>query len=166
MKLTNGFSKMLKLQVNPMSKDHIYGFARSVHERAEQIIEREILCNDSVFVSALMKTSFDGEFDFDHIENLFDESNDAIEEFLTDEARLPDCWNELDSDAQRKLGEEFGFSPLLKDIYEWWRVSKMLAFQLSEIDEAILKNDYGTWWGRTCSGQAIIMDGTIQKLLL
>jgi len=33
------------------------------------------------------------------------------------------------------------------------------------LGEPILESDYGTWWGRTCTGQAIQLDGTIQKIV-
>lgn len=49
------------------------------------------------------------------------------------------------------------------EIYEWWRVSEMLARNLKDIGESILDNGYGTWWGRTCTGQSMLMDGTIQR---
>ena len=52
-----------------------------------------------------------------------------------------------------------------KEICEWWAVSEWLADKLYEIGEPVLYSGYGTWWGRTCSGQAIEMDGTIQKIV-
>lgn len=50
------------------------------------------------------------------------------------------------------------------EIYEWWRVSGWLAEHLRAIGEPVLDNDYGTWWGRTCTGQGVIMDGTLQRV--
>ena len=32
--------------------------------------------------------------------------------------------------------------------------------------QPLLQNAYGTWWGRTCSGQAIYMDNIIQEIAL
>ena len=48
--------------------------------------------------------------------------------------------------------------------YEWWRVSSWLCDQLHAIGEVTIDNGYGHWWGRTCSGQAWIMDGTLQTV--
>ena len=31
-------------------------------------------------------------------------------------------------------------------------------------DEPILETDLGTWWGRTCTGQAIYLDYDVQEL--
>jgi len=50
------------------------------------------------------------------------------------------------------------------EIYEWWRVNDWLAKQLVEIGECVLDNDYGYWWGRCCTGQGMIMDGTLQQI--
>lgn len=51
-----------------------------------------------------------------------------------------------------------------QDIYEWWLVSEWLERKLKEQCEPILDNAYGSWWGRTCSGQAIYLDGVINKI--
>ena len=51
-----------------------------------------------------------------------------------------------------------------KEIYEWWAVSDWLAEQLEKHGEAMLINDYGKWWGRTCTGQAIYEDSVIEEI--
>lgn len=51
-----------------------------------------------------------------------------------------------------------------QEILEWWLITKWLAEKLEHIGEPILETDYGFYWGRTCSGQAIILDGTIQRI--
>ena len=51
-----------------------------------------------------------------------------------------------------------------QEILEWWLITKWLAEKLESIGEPILETDYGFYWGRTCSGQAIILDGTIQRI--
>ena len=50
------------------------------------------------------------------------------------------------------------------DVYEWYRVSPWLLGKLHEIGEVTIDNAYGEWWGRTCTGQGVIMDGTFQKI--
>ena len=50
------------------------------------------------------------------------------------------------------------------EIYEHWVVSDWLERQLENLEEPLLKTDYQTWWGRTCSGQAILLDHNIQEL--
>ena len=50
------------------------------------------------------------------------------------------------------------------EIYEWWRVDSGLAERLKEIGECVLDNAYGNWWGRCCTGQGYLMDGTLQQV--
>lgn len=50
------------------------------------------------------------------------------------------------------------------EVYEWWRVTRWLCEQLHAISEVTIDNDYGYWWGRQCTGQQWIMDGTLQKI--
>ena len=51
-----------------------------------------------------------------------------------------------------------------QEIYEWWLVSHWMAEKLRERGEPVLQNDFGTWWGRCCTGQAIYMDGVIEHI--
>lgn len=48
------------------------------------------------------------------------------------------------------------------EVMQWWRVSPYLLDALRGIGAVVLDNDYGEWWGRTCCGQGVIMDGTLQ----
>ena len=50
------------------------------------------------------------------------------------------------------------------EVYEWWRVSSWLCKQLDSIGEVTIDNGYGCWWGRTCTGQGYLMDGTLQRI--
>ena len=51
-----------------------------------------------------------------------------------------------------------------QEVFEWWLVSDWLAGELDALGCPLLRNDYGTWWGRTCTGQAILQDGTLQDV--
>ncbi len=50
------------------------------------------------------------------------------------------------------------------EVFEWWRVDSWLCDQLHEIGKVTIDNGYGHWWGRTCTGQGLIMDGTLQQI--
>jgi hypothetical protein len=50
------------------------------------------------------------------------------------------------------------------EIYEWWLVSDWMFKKLEEKGEAVLKTDWGDWWGRTCTGQAIYIDGVVEEI--
>ena len=45
------------------------------------------------------------------------------------------------------------------EAYEWWLITDSWVFaRLREMGEVVIDNDYGTWWGRTCTGQSIVLD--------
>lgn len=55
------------------------------------------------------------------------------------------------------------YDPDQIEALEHWIVSDRLADQLEEQDEMVLRDFLGlTLWGRTCSGQAIFLDGVIE----
>lgn len=51
-----------------------------------------------------------------------------------------------------------------KEIYEWWSVTGWLAEKLKSHDEPVIDNDFGCWWGRCTTGQAIKMDWIIDQI--
>ena len=51
-----------------------------------------------------------------------------------------------------------------QEIFQWWAVSNYLAERLIEAGEPVIDNNYGTWWGRTCCGQALYMDYSLQQI--
>jgi hypothetical protein len=51
-----------------------------------------------------------------------------------------------------------------REVFEWWLVSRWLCEKLRELGEVVLDNDYGYWWGRCTTGQAIIADGVLQHV--
>lgn len=52
------------------------------------------------------------------------------------------------------------------EVLEWWTVDDWMKDKLIEQGEAVLVNDYGNWWGRQCSGQAIFLDPVIERIYL
>ena len=50
------------------------------------------------------------------------------------------------------------------EILEWWLVDDWFIKKLRGQGEPVLENDYGIWWGRTCSGQAIALDSVIESI--
>lgn len=49
-------------------------------------------------------------------------------------------------------------------VREWWLVSTTLAASLKHLGQTVLDNGLGQWWGRSISGQPIVMDGTMQHV--
>ena len=51
-----------------------------------------------------------------------------------------------------------------QEIFEWWAVSRWLAAKLGEYNEPILDFGNNYYWGRTCTGQSIVLDGVINNI--
>ncbi len=49
-------------------------------------------------------------------------------------------------------------------VYEWWLVTRSLAEELTQIDEVVIENSFGRWWGRKATGQEIFLDGLFQRI--
>ena len=93
--------------------------------------------------------------DFMDADEGVDSDGNSVELDMADYPALEDIhheWKYRDSEAQ--------------EIFEWWSVTSWLAEKLLELGEPVLVNDYGQWWGRTCTGQNIILDGTFQNLAI
>jgi hypothetical protein len=63
------------------------------------------------------------------------------------------------SDEDRETHE---FIPQTKEIYEWWLVSNWLCEKLAEEGESVIPHE--NIWGRTTTGQAILLDGVITRI--
>lgn len=88
-----------------------------------------------------------------------DETVDVLAAALFSSLEAAD-WGDLD-DWRNAVTES---DPDPAEIFEWWRIDSFLCAQLRAIGEPVLDNDYGYWWGRTCTGQGMLMDGTLQKV--
>lgn len=142
-----------------------------VELRVNRYIEIEVLKCDSMLVSDLLQHGsecshgdMDREWSYDEVTNLYpdpgDWTYDQCREWLDDHGvDHPDAEAEIAAWAQTISDHA---EPA--EIYEWWAVSDWLARQLTAIGEPVLDNAYGYWWGRTCTGQAMKMDGTLQQI--
>jgi hypothetical protein len=85
-----------------------------------------------------------------------DDAREALEEWLED----PECAEVGDNNEDDWCIEERHNEAL-----EHWIVSDYLADRLEEHGEIIVRDFFGlTIWGRCCSGQAISIDGVIQRI--
>ena len=81
------------------------------------------------------------------------------------------CYRDI-SDSQtwagggwQELCEEFDIDPHLSEAYEHWIVSDHLATKLEAEGEMVSRDIHGlTVWGRTCTGQAILLDYVISQI--
>lgn len=61
--------------------------------------------------------------------------------------------------------QEFNLDPHQNEVLEHWIVSQWLGAKLEAQGESVVYNCFGfTIWGRTCSGQAIMLDGVISTI--
>lgn len=135
----------------------MYGFHR---ERA--FVERHVLVCQTPLVEFLLSGNTGSSISEDDIANLYDDSIDAIEAFLAD--HFPeDDWHELPFDERELLATRHGFAAEPHEIYEWWLVTPYMARALKQFGQPVLWTDYGIWWGRTCTGQAIHLDHVITQ---
>ena len=135
-------------------------------ERARRFVANNVLLCQSSLLDLLLKRNDVPGFMWDDVTNLYDGSIDAVEEHLASVDEVtPDEWHDLPFDEREELAREHGFDPEPHEIYEWWVVSSYMAERLSELGQPILDNGYGTWWGRTCTGQSIYLDHVIARLL-
>jgi uncharacterized C2H2 Zn-finger protein len=142
-----------------------------------QFVQREVYACISDFAEYLFSYDGDKYADWDEWENLYI-------------AHCPECgevvkdWNEVTEDDVEYLqsdtianeymdhgvkcphcDEIFEEEPEAEpqDIYEYWIVSSWLGEKLREKGEPVLARGGGWIWGRTCTGQAILLDHVISE---
>jgi len=95
--------------------------------------------------------------------NLHEDEDQEIENLRLQLFNLIDegDWGEVD-DWQQAV--EIAAQDDPTEVFEWWRVSDWLYRQLQYNGEVVLSNAYGQWWGRSCTGQQMIMDGIFQRI--
>src|SRR6056297_486421 len=51
------------------------------------------------------------------------------------------------------------------EVFEWWLVTETFANLLADEGEIIVNKFGCLWWGRTTTGQAVYVDGIIEKIV-
>ena len=136
-----------------------------VNEIVNRIMRDDIYTNVDSMTRYILDKSFecdDVPFSWDDVENMGSPDYDSMEE------------EELDEINEDMHGEDFsGYDfddkvSYLQDnfedseIFEWWAVSNWLAQKLQEQGETVILGD--DIWGRQTTGQAIKLDGIIQRI--
>lgn len=164
-----------------------------IQVRAALYGERDILGCDSSLIDDLIKAAGSGDlsgdlgegFSYEEIHGLYadpsDWNADKCRDYASDNGiDLPDVPTIGDDDKPDPDADEddsrYGWLTEAREacaeyardnpaeVYEWWRVTSWLCKQLAGIGEVTIDNGYGCWWGRTCTGQQWIMDGTLQTV--
>ena len=125
-----------------------------VQDITQNFIQDHIYRNQSSLITHLQENFVEG-FNFDDIENLYMTDKEILylysdlNDLVTDQELI---------DEVRNNGED------MNEIFEWYLVSDWFLNRLREINEPVIDNDYGEYWGRCCTGQAICLDYNIQEL--
>lgn len=137
-----------------ISKEEFFNLDNGVvQDITKNFITPHIYRNQIQLINHLQKQEVEG-FTWDDINNLYMTDEEIIKYFcLRDDMTEQDLIDEV-----RNNGED------RNEIYEWYLVSDWFLDKLKEINEPYIDNDYGEYWGRTCTGQSIYLDYPIQKL--
>lgn len=141
-----------------------------------KLVEREVKVCFSYEMDAILRASEshsklgDG-IDLPHWEDILNGYNSACPKcgntniYIVPEKDKPsandDCF-ECGSCGVLRENDDLNSVP--KEIYEWWIVSEYLYHQLSKRHEAVLEWGNNYYWGRTTTGQAIMLDSVIDSI--
>ena len=144
--------------------------AIDVQEKCRELVSREVYVNMEQFVEFALKESASGNndspVDYDELYNnkpdFGDLDDDELKELLKDEYGYSDSdLEDLDHDD---LVNEVDSNWEFPEIYEYWAVSDWLARKLEGYGEIVI-DCYPTIWGRCTTGQAILLDSVIVKIV-
>lgn len=110
------------------------------YQKAKELVRTDILQSVNMLIEAKYP------YWFEDAENLY-YTNDELLDMGYDEDELEDV--RYDN---------------MKEVFEFWLVTDWLASKLREYNEVIIEVDDLVIWGRTCTGQAIYVDGLIQEI--
>ena len=127
-----------------------------VQDITREFIYPHIYRNQSNLISHLQEKEVEG-FCFDDINNLYMTDDEIVKYFHYN-------YSYEEMTEQELIDEIRENDECMNEIYEWYLVSDWFLSKLKEINEPYIENDYGEYWGRTCTGQSIYLDYNIQKL--
>lgn len=142
-------------------------------ETCRAMVQREVYYCVSTLVSELMQDP-GGRYVDDLITVcLSDDWSEAAKDHARQDKTLTDVERKellealTDQDAARDYCDEHRIEPFTVEAFEHWIVSDWLASKLEERGEMVIRDFLGlTIWGRTCTGQAIRIDGVISDIAL
>jgi len=109
-----------------------------------QFVEREVLTCFSYEMNEVLKA---GLVNYEDIENLYLDCEKYYKDYGYES---PEAMQDDGADIQ--------------EIYEWWIVSEFLYRKLKERGFPVLEWGNNYYWGRTTTGQAILLDNVITKI--
>ena len=131
----------------------------------ENLVKNEILKCESGLIELLLKVGCENSeinqagYSIDMVENSY-KKNEDTQNRIDELEELEDITEEQEEELEELKDEE----EECQEIFEWWSVTKWLYEKLLENGEPCLYADFGYYWGRTTTGQAINMDSVISKI--
>ena len=117
-------------------------------EELREFVKEEVYTCQSMFVEEALKREL---FSLDDVQNLYRHFDcENVDSGICDGCCL--VTDKLDSETG-KCRDCYSNNQDMQEIYEWWQVSDWLTVMLRKQGEPLLSNEYGTWWGRCCTGQ-------------
>ena len=149
-------------------------------DKARRFVENEVHANVNSMVEYILgQEDSDATFNYEDIENMFsfpeyygtfaDFSGGTQEQLDEEVGRLEGIQNEYEiednkwHDIQGEIDDLNDLEEEPQEIFEWWLVSGHLASELRDKGEPVIM--HANIWGRTCTGQAILLDGVINEIM-
>jgi hypothetical protein len=153
-----------------------------------KFVEREVYCNVNSLVEYCLNKGFEDSespINFDELENYYsypeyfgtyakfeggsEEERDAEIERLRDIQEGFDTDEPSDKDKvyeaiRDEIAELENLESEPQEVFEWWAVSEYLYRKLKESGEVVCDCGSCYVWGRTTTGQAILLDGVISEI--
>lgn len=88
-------------------------------------------------------------------------------EYMLGRVPFSDHDNPLDESVYDDLfvGSEQDDNEYPAEIFEWWAVSDWFGEKLKEQGQPVIGSVWGkSYWGRTCTGQALSLDGCVAQI--
>jgi hypothetical protein len=153
-----------------------------------KLVERDVYALATHLVEYILSHSFDDNprqeneapFTIDDIQNMYiypeyfgayanfeggseEELNEEIERLKEIEIKVNPDNKELVK-VQEDIAELESLEEEPQEIFEWWIVSKWLGNRLEAEGEPVINDGVHIYWGRTCTGQAILLDSVISQI--
>ncbi len=132
---------------------------QTTEQQIDSFVFREIYACQTGLIEEVFKQQI---FTVDDVYNLYREFDGQLPSVNTC-AECQIAFSCLDSETG-ECESCFEANQMPQEIFEWWLVSPWLGKKLLLEGEPVIDNGYGTWWGRTTTGQAISLDDVIEKI--
>jgi len=129
-------------------------------EKLGEFISKEVFACQTFLVNEMLNKGEICRYEdiINYYADLDEEVDEAIKEIMADNADISE------EEAEKQAVDDLKDEQLPQEIMEWWLVSEWLERKLEAKGQPILKTDYGNWWGRCGTGQAILLDGVIEEI--